>query len=283
VLVSNLKHDWWSFDVVSGGEGKGYGGRLLQLFTNALPMALDLRAQVTLDWFAWKPIGLVVYAAALAGFVWLCVQSRPGRKFARAEVLVVIAAAFPFIYALSPMTTLGELARYVLVLSPVIALLITAWIRTTTQAMLMATTVLVLLAVAGLRLDAQTPVSDAVALPRTFAPLYAELDRLGIRRLYATYWIANRITYETGERIIASEMRPSALRSAPNGALVPLANDPSLFRRHPEYQTIVSREPWPSFVVVKGFDPSSTEYDEFVHSRYTAVNVHPFTIYYRRD
>jgi hypothetical protein len=285
VLISNLKHDWWSFELGSNADGKGYLGRLWQLFTNTLPIALDLRAPVTLDWFAWKPIGLGVYSAALVGFVWLWRQSRPGRRFERAEVLVVVATAFPFIYALSPMTTLGDLARYVLVLTPVIALLLTAWIRTTRQAVVTSVAILTLLAGAGLQLwkaDSGSRSSGAVTLPRSFAPLYAELDRLHLRRLYATYWIANRITYETGERIVASEMRPSALRSAPNGALVPLPHDPTVFRRHPEYQAIVSRDPWPSFVVVKGFDPSSTEFDEFTHSGYRSAFVGPFSIYYRR-
>ena len=38
-------------------------------------------------------------------------------------------------------------------------------------------------------------------LPRDFGPLIRTLDRLGIKRVYASYWIAYRIDYETGERI----------------------------------------------------------------------------------
>ena len=59
VLISNLRHDWWSRDIGHPGNELWYPGRLWQLFTNTLPMSLDLRTAVTLDWFAWKPVGLV--------------------------------------------------------------------------------------------------------------------------------------------------------------------------------------------------------------------------------
>ena len=50
-----------------------YWERFVQFFTNGLPMALDLRAAITLDWFLWKPVGLLVYAALLTGFLFLWV------------------------------------------------------------------------------------------------------------------------------------------------------------------------------------------------------------------
>src|SRR6185436_19665218 len=105
--------------------------------------------------------------------------------------------------------------------------------------------------------------------PRDFTPLYDELDRLDIRRVYASYWIAHRISYETGERIIAGEMRPEALRSAGNGAIIPLPNDPDIVRRHPQYVDIVGRVPFPAFVIVDGFDPPSTDYEAFRKAHYS--------------
>ena len=41
--------------------------------------------------------------------------------------------------------------------------------------------------------------------PRSFAPLIATLDRLGIDHVYADYWIAYRLDFATQERIIAAE------------------------------------------------------------------------------
>lgn len=290
VLISNLRHDWWSRDIGHPGNELWYPGRLWQLFTNTLPIALDLRTAVTLDWFAWKPVGLALYVAVLVGFVWLWRASRPGRPLERAEVLVVIALVFPFVYAISPLTTVGDMAGYVIVFVPVIALLLTAWIRTTRQAAGVAAAALVLMAGTALRLHHEYGTRDAgqfthlgthVPLPRDFTPLYDELDRLGIRRVYASYWIAHRISYETGERIIAGEMRPEALRAAGNGAIIPLPNDPDLVRRRPEYGDIVGRVPFPAFVIVKRFDPPSTDYEAFRTARYATREVGPFTIYYR--
>lgn len=283
-LISNLKHNWWSFKIVSAGHGMSYLDRLWQLFTNTLPLELDLRTPVTLQWFAWTPVGLAVYAVVLTSFVWLVRQSRPGRHLHRVEVLVVIAATFPFIYALSPMTALGNIARYVLVLTPPIALLVTAWIRTTRQAVITSLAALILLTTNGLRLlTAPKPgPTDAMSLPRSFASLDREIIRLGIRRVWATYWIAHRITYETGERVIAAEMRPSALRSAPNGALVPPPNDPSVYHRNGPYVSIVSHAAWPAYVFDKAYDPTNTPYSAFPASGYHTSHVGPFTIYFRR-
>ena len=95
VLLSNLRHDWWSRDIGHPGNTIWYPGRVWGLFTNTLPISLDLRTAVTLNWFAWKPVGVVVYAIALAGFVWLWRRTRPGKDLARAEVVVVIAVVFP--------------------------------------------------------------------------------------------------------------------------------------------------------------------------------------------
>src|SRR5262249_4175658 len=47
--------------------------------------------------------------------------------------------------------------------------------------------------------------TDLPSAPRHFAPLIHELDRLGLDRVYADYWIAYRLDFATRERIIAVE------------------------------------------------------------------------------
>jgi hypothetical protein len=39
--------------------------------------------------------------------------------------------------------------------------------------------------------------------PADFRPLISTLDRLGVHRVYASFWIAYRLSFETRERIIA--------------------------------------------------------------------------------
>ena len=51
---------------------------------------------------------------------------------------------------------------------------------------------------------ATVPQQPPVA-PRNIGPLIATLDRLGLDRVYATYWVAYRIDFDTRERIIAAQ------------------------------------------------------------------------------
>ncbi len=44
-------------------------------------------------------------------------------------------------------------------------------------------------------------------LPRSLSPLVAELDRLGISRVFTNYWLAYRLDFDTNERIVAVERR----------------------------------------------------------------------------
>ena len=74
-------------------------------------------------------------------------------------------------------------------------------------------------------------------------------------------------------------MRPGALRSAPNGAIIPKPNDHDMVRRRPQYADLVAHVAAPAFVIVKGFDPPSAD-EAFAAARYTPKRVGPFTIYY---
>ena len=222
VLISNLRNDWWSRDIGHPGNTLWYPGRLWQLFSNTLPIALDLRTAVTLHWFAWKPIALLVYAAAIVGSVWLWRRSRPGREFERAEVLLVIAAVFPFVYAMSPLTSIGDIPGYVVVFMPVLALLLTAWIRTTAQAVAVAGVCDQPMAGATCALRDDYATRDAArfrtSVPmsrfRAIWPAYDELDRLGIQRVYAA--TGSRTASPTRPENGSSQAR-NAARSTPIG------------------------------------------------------------------
>jgi len=291
VLASNLRHGWWSRDIGHPGDEIGYLHRLLQFFTNGLPIALDLRTPVTLHWLAWKPFAIVLYAAVLVGFVLLVAASRRDGRFRKLDLIATIAVAFPAIYAISPLASAPDIASYVTVFMPLIALLLCSWARDARQAVLVSAAALIVMAgsVAQIHADyAKTPRPDFThlgthaPLPRSFAPLIAKLDELGITRVYASYWIAFRIDFESDERIIAADMRPEALRTNAAGAVVPQPDDPLLDSRHPEYGTMVSRLQAPAFVFVKAFDPPSADYGSFASAGgYRTVQVGVFTIYHR--
>jgi Dolichyl-phosphate-mannose-protein mannosyltransferase len=290
-LLSNIHHHWWSRDIGHPEGEIDYLHRFLQFFTNGLPISLDLRTPVTLHWFLWKPIGILVYVAVLGGFLWLLNTTQRDPRLRNLNLIAVIALVFPAIYALSPLTTVPNIAGYVIVLMPFTALLLVAPAHTAKTAAIISAAALFVMAtsIAQVAHDyAQKPRPDFThlgshnPLPRSFAPLIAKLDELGIRRVFASYWIAYRLDFETDEHIIAADMRPEALTSALNGAIVPVPNDASYTSRHPQYAPLVLQVHSPAFVFAYGFDPPTTQYDAFgPPGGYRMVKVGIFRIYTR--
>jgi hypothetical protein len=80
--------------------------------------------------------------------------------------------------------------------------------------------------------------------PRNLQPLIGTLDRLGVDHVYATYWLAYRLDFETRERIVAAENRLTAIRFVGNDG-VP-APDPEI--RYPPYASEVAADARHGFV-----------------------------------
>ena len=146
VLASNVRHGWWSARTGHSATELHYLGRLGQFFTNSLPVALDLRVPLTLDWFLWKPVAFILYGLVIVALLWLGWTSQAQRERRGSEVLVAILVVFPFIYAISPLTTFKLHSGYVVVLAPVLMLGLCAWIRTEAQAILTSVVAIALLA-----------------------------------------------------------------------------------------------------------------------------------------
>jgi hypothetical protein len=262
-----------------------YTSRIGTYFTNTLPMSLDLRASCTLHWFIWKPLALALYAIAIALFLVLAWRARGTNR----AVLFVVVAVFPLISAISQLTGVYTNPGYVDVLLPVLILALCAWISRPLQGLWAMGAAVVLLSGSFIDLHANEANVRSVsfcpesvsALPRSFDPLTTTLDRLHIARVYADYWIAYRIDFATGERIIAAEGRPNVLRVSPAGGVIPSPDDPSLHPRHPQYDTIVSRSVYPAWVVAPGFDVGNLDLSAFAQAGYRSENVGVFTVYYR--
>ena len=291
VLVSNIRNDWWSRDIGEPGIVLPYWERVVQFFTNGLPIALDVRTSITLDWFLWKPVGLLVYAALLAGFVLLWVRTFTGRLRREARLPLAILSAFPFLYAISPLTSIPNFAGYVVVATPALALVGTCWVRRPEHVVAVTGAALVLFATSIMTLSLAYEeresigqfgnIADKEPLPRSFQPLIERLDELGFRRVYASYWIAFRLTFETDERIIAADMRPAALRGTPEGHVIPLPDDPYYASRRPEYADMVAPVEAPAFVLAPGWDVATTDYASLVQAGYTREDVGAFRIYHK--
>lgn len=223
-LVANLRHDWLSFSFAPGGGT--YLSRLRGFFTAVLPMALDLRVPFDLGWSLGRALSALALAAVLAWLAVLCVRRR-----SRLGPLAVVLGAFPFLYAGSSFTWLVEEPRYVVLLMPVLALLVAPALTRPAVAPI-ALAAAVALSATGLarmqdapRYQTRTGHYD---VPDDLGPLLRALRERHLRGVVAEYWIAHRITFESGEEIVATSIR------------------------HPEYSAQVARSGNPAHVLVAG-------------------------------
>lgn len=212
-IVWNARHDWASL------AQEDYGDRLHSvrlLASPFLPMTVGLRAPFTTEALLPAVPTYAVYVALIALFVFGAVKTRNRDS----SILYVVAAVFPLVYVLSTSTAveLGS-PRYLVVLTPVLALLAAQVATTFPRAVALLALALVISVVTTHRMDdwfgdTPRPTSYAQglgprhivqAVPRDLGPLVATLDRLGLDRVFAEYWAAYRLTFDTDERIIASE------------------------------------------------------------------------------
>jgi hypothetical protein len=284
ILVSNLRHSWWSLHIGEIGIQSSYPSRIGTFFTDTLPMSFDVRAPCTRHWFLFPVAGVAVYAALIAGFLVLAWRSRSTNR----ELLIVVAATFPLIAAISQLTGTSITPVYVVVLMPVLALLLCAGISRPAQGLWAMGAVAVLLGGSFVDLHSNevnghaTPgcLAPGGYLARDFGPLVATLDKLQIRRVYADYWVAYRIDYETSERIIAADGRSGALAVRPGGAVIPSPDDTSLRPRHPQYEAIVARVNKPAWVIDRPLEEAQLDKQILAIAGYRKKNVGEFTIYW---
>jgi hypothetical protein len=247
-LVSNVRHDWWSFDIDSGQTP--YPTRLRGFFSATFPMSFDLRIPFTSEWL----LGTALSGAVYVGLILLFAISWRRRRSTAAGLLFVVTAAFPFVYALSPSTWIVDEPRYVVVLLPVLALLVAQPLTTALRA---AGAVTVGIALSGFVLwhlttsTAFVERADGLFVPPDFGPVIAELQDGGTRHVFASYWPAYRIDFETRERIVAAEARLITLY-VDGDLVVPIAPKTADESRHPEYDRIVRADQNAGFVILDG-------------------------------
>jgi Dolichyl-phosphate-mannose-protein mannosyltransferase len=229
-LAWSVRHGWATLEPPFGGDTGGYLDHLRTFFAATFPTLLGLRAPFTLDWLPGELAGRALELAAVVLLV-LAVRRR------RLEPLVVLAVAYPLVAALSPFGSLNEEPRYLVLLAPVVALLVAAlaaprwWTATGAVALALVSSI------AGLRsmssIEPPVPPVGGLRVPADLDPVLRALDDAGETRVRAHYAIAYRITFESGERIVAASTTQV---------------------RHEPYQRIVADDPSPAFVGVRDAD-----------------------------
>jgi len=224
----NALNGWESFS--SHGQ-TDYVGSLRLFFPTMVAMTIGLRTPFSTEPLVPTLLLYPLYLAIAAAFAYGAYRSR-GRPV---SLLYTVAATFPFVYALSPQTAVLN-PRFIVVLAPVLALLFAQLATTYRRAVAVLAAAFVLSTVSLVRMDGWfrelTGVTPAnvygprgivEVVPRDLDPLVAELDRLDLDRVFADYWLAYRLTFDTRERIIAAESSLAELEEV-GGRVVPVTH-----------------------------------------------------------
>ena len=272
-LLSNVRHDWWSFDMTVRGV-PSYVGRLRGYGSGTFPMALDLRLPFTSEWVAGKLISGAVYVALLGLLVFFGWRLRK----TNIALLVLVVLLYPFIYSYSEYTWLFDEPRYLVLLIPVVVLLLCAPLRTAPRGAVGLGVAVALTLVSFARLDAPRYriQADGHLVPRDFAPLIAELDRREIRHVLGHYWIVYRTGFESRERIKGGEADLGTLAERRPGVVLPI---PPEGVRWPPYAVAAREVEAPAWVFRAGSTHDRRWRPLFTRLGYTRTEVGGFAIY----
>ena len=223
-LVWNLRHGWQSLstEIFAGVGDNSYVTHFRGFFNPLLPMALGLHVPYSKVWILERTLALGIYLAVLALFAFAV-----ARRWRQAELLLVVALAYPFLYSLSPAAFYLDEPRYLFLLSPVLALIAALGLEARwRQAVALAAVGAMCLA--GLRqINAFNPVTN----PSSLGPVFATLGDHHIDRLFTPYVIAHRIVFDSKERIVAA---------------------PIEYVRYPPQDAMVRAEARPAYLLVRG-------------------------------
>jgi dolichyl-phosphate-mannose-protein mannosyltransferase len=247
-ITWNVEHHFGSFSAHIAASSS-YAHRLRVFVSPLLPMLLGLRNPLSQAPLLPTALTDLVYLALLVLFAYGFYRS-----YRRdVSVLYAVAVTFPFVYALSRATLLTEEPRYLLQLSPVIALLVghavsaaKNYARAASVAVVATALAISVVSLAKMNTWRKANPREPAVAPRNIEPVLKLLDRTGVDRLYAQYWVAYRIDFETNEHIIAAESKLTTLRFSGDRP-IPTANP--VIRWKP-YQTEVDAAPRAGFVFI---------------------------------
>jgi Dolichyl-phosphate-mannose-protein mannosyltransferase len=245
-LVWNVRHSFSSLDLLSYDVHSTYSHRLRIFLSPLLPMITGLRTPFTQTLTLPAPLTYLIYALLVALFVYGFARTRR----TNASMLYVIAVVFPFLYALSAWTVESSDPRYLIVFTPVLTLLI-AQLGTRflpAAALVLAMGALSFAVLHTMHRNVVEGLNPALGAPNDFRPLIKTLDRLGVRYVYSTHWVAYRLAFETDERIIGVKNDFTNV-SFSHGQAQPALNP--FFIRYPPYERAV-RQHRHAFVFYSG-------------------------------
>jgi hypothetical protein len=178
---------------------------LSTFFTHVLPMLLGLRIEGAGQWEVTPVVGGLLVALLLAGLVVAMITV--ALRVPDARILVGSLVIFPFLYAAFPTSWFWNDGRYGIALAPIASLVgigalwqlararVARWIGVAILAAAVVSTVVAVDAGYGGFSNVSGP-SDWRANPNSaVTALSAKLQALGIRDVYAGYWVAYDLAF----------------------------------------------------------------------------------------
>ena len=190
-----------------------YVSRLGTFFTHVAPMVFGLRVEGAGSWEGGHGFGLIAYLILIGYVVGAAILLAVRRR--DAWVLGLTLGLYPFLYAAFPTSWFWNDGRYGISLTPILSLVIAGglWQMLRPPAVAWVGGALVVLACVS-TLVAFNDGYGAIAAPSrltSFATnpnpvvtsLAGQLGHLGIPHAYASYWVANDLTFISDNRITA--------------------------------------------------------------------------------
>jgi hypothetical protein len=272
-LVANVRSNWHSLDTPP--RGGSLADSVHNLLASTLPTALGARLPFTLEWVGGALVGGCLYAVFLVAIAWTLVRLRT-----RLGPIVPVLVTFPVFYALSPYSWLNVEPRYLVLVGPLLALVVVAAGGTAGRAAAIACALAALSAVGvGLldRREVASAYSDGIAVPASIDPLLRTLEAKRVRHVFADYWIAWRIVFQTGEQIIAVKSQGPL----PRAGVRREPRDPGERGRYPPFYRSVSADPDAAYVFLTGTERERRLRPQLLAAGYRRLRTGDFVVYVR--
>lgn len=201
---------WWVANIGSGFASLtpprspvkgGYLSHLAVFAHESLPMTLGLRVVYGHRWVRPPAVSIAWLVLAVALVAAGCCRRWPGGR-----VVVLLLVAYPLLNALLTLSGTVAEGRYTLFLLPWIALCLAhgASGRWWAAALLLLAAAVVTSSGVGDLRGRTSPFFSGRQLPASLAPLERALAAHGTSRIWSTYWVAYRVTFETGGRVMGA-------------------------------------------------------------------------------
>jgi hypothetical protein len=234
--IYNVLREWASLRM-SAPDPAPFGSGLFGFIRTAVPIIMGTRPEDGIaDFFPLgSTIAVVLFLVALAAPLlrWPLVKVVPGARYG-VLVLVGLFAFFPVLFASSGFGGVVRVPRYVIPLYSGLYILLLIGFSRFGQVLL--TSCLLVVHVAGsLRTSPIDLATTLNAEPNT--DLIAFLHANHATHAYAPYWVAYRLTFETGEQIICTPPDGGGVRYTPHLRVVEAHPAPAYIRlTGPQYE-----------------------------------------------